>query len=34
MILAALRGDDLTGLVIAVLVAAFLIFVLVHPERL
>ena len=34
MIFAALSGDDLTGLVITILVAAYLIYVLVHPERL
>jgi len=34
MIVAALSGDDLTGIIVTILIAAYLIFILVNPERL
>jgi K+-transporting ATPase KdpF subunit len=34
MILASITGDDLVGLVIAVLIAAYLVYALLMPERL
>ena len=34
MIVAVLSGDDLTGIIVTILIAAYLIFILVNPERL
>jgi hypothetical protein len=34
MIFAVLRGDDLTGIFVSIFVGAYLIYVLVRPERL
>jgi len=34
MILAAITGDDLVGLIIAVLIAAYLVYALLMPEKL
>jgi K+-transporting ATPase KdpF subunit len=33
MIVAGMRADDLTGLVISVLLAAYLVYALIRPER-
>jgi K+-transporting ATPase KdpF subunit len=33
VIVAGLRGDDLSGLVISVLLAAYLVYALIRPER-